>query len=50
MPTWKQALEAEQEEGDGDHRRAENEDDAGGVDGPDEKRHAEPGHAGARIL
>src|SRR5579863_341409 len=37
-----QPLEAEKEEGDGDNRRSEDEDDARCVDGPDEEGQAEP--------
>src|SRR4029077_12254785 len=40
------ALHAGEEQGDGDHRSAEDEDDAGGVLRPDEEGQAEPGHAG----
>ena len=41
----KDALAEEQQESDGQHRRAQNLDQAGGVVGPDEQRHAEPGHS-----
>ena len=40
-----QMLQREQEERDRQHRRAQHHDDAGGVDGPQEQRHAEPGQA-----
>ena len=39
------ALEAQQEQRDRDHRRAQNEDEAGGVHRPDEERQAEPRHS-----
>ena len=39
------ALDGQQHEGDRQHRRAENDDDAGGVHRPDEEGHAEPCHA-----
>ena len=39
------ALESDQDEGDGQNRGAEHHEDAGGVVRPDEERQAEPGHA-----
>ena len=39
-------LKGQKKDRDGQHRRAEHHDDAGGVHGPQEERHAEPGHAG----
>src|SRR5712672_2154024 len=41
----KHALHASEQQSDGDHGCAEDEDDAGGVLRPDEERKAEPGHA-----
>src|SRR5882762_7684150 len=41
----KHALHTGEQQSDGDHGRAEDEDDAGGVLRPDEERKAEPGHA-----
>src|SRR5579862_4689690 len=41
-----EALEEEKEDRDRQDRRAQHHDDTGGVDGPQEERHAEPGHAG----
>src|SRR6202041_2527183 len=41
-----QALQAQQENGDGDYGRAEDKNDTGGVHRPDEKRQSEPGEAG----
>ena len=43
------ALENDQQQRDGDHRSAQQHDDAGGVMGPDEQRQAGPGHPGARM-
>ena len=43
------ALGNDQHEGDGDDRRSEDLDDAGGVMRPDEQRQARPGHSGARM-
>ena len=40
-----EALEGQKEDGDRQHRRAQHHDDAGGIHGPQEQRHAEPGHA-----
>ena len=42
-----EALDGHEHDGDGDDRRAENHDDAGGVVGPDEQRQAAPGKAGS---
>src|SRR5882762_478228 len=41
----KHALHAGEQQSDGDHGRAEDEDDAGGVLRPNEERQTEPGHA-----
>src|SRR5580658_2977297 len=43
----KHALEAGQEERDGDDRSSEDKDDARGVMGPDKERETEPGHPGS---
>ena len=41
----KNALERQQKKRDRQHGRAQHHDDAGGIHGPEEQRHAEPGHA-----
>ena len=47
MPTLKTQLDRrQQDQGDRQHRRAEEHHNAGGVHRPDEKRHPEPRHAG----
>ena len=44
MPMWKSRSTATSSDGDGQHRRAQDHDEAGGVVRPDEQRQAEPGH------
>src|SRR5208282_73394 len=41
-----EALDGHEHDGDGDHRRAQDHDQAGGIVGPDEQRQAAPGEAG----
>ncbi len=45
MPTLRHALKRQQQDGDRDHRRAEDHDQAGRVVRPEEERHAKPRHA-----
>ena len=46
-PDVKQPLDRHQDDGDGDHRGAENLDDGGGVVGPDEQGQSKPRHPGS---
>ena len=50
MPTPQRRFERNQGEGDGQHRRSQDEDQAGRVHRPDEKRQAKPSHAGRTEL
>ena len=45
-----EALHGAQDDGDRDHRRAQDHDEAGGVVRPDEQRQAAPGQAGSAHL
>src|ERR1700730_19411733 len=44
-PDMQQAFQTQQEQRDGDHRSAKNENDAGGINSPDKKRQAKPGES-----
>ena len=50
MPTCNRRSSREQHQGNGDDRRAQHENQAGGVHGPDKQRQPEPGHSGSAHL